>query len=83
MQFVEHVEQGGLQKFEIDLFGFGFLGLVIPDMYKGKLIKIDLYLHQHGKASIRNALVDKIPKVQRNENKKPITFRNVSLPYNV
>ena len=83
MQFVEQVNKEGIQDFEIDLHGFGFLGFVIADRYKHKLIKLDLYLHEFGKASIRTALVTKVPKVQRNQEKKPITYRNVPLPLDV
>lgn len=83
MQFVEQVDEGGMQRFEIDLHGFGFLGFFIPGRYQGRLIKLDLYLNEFGKASLRNSLVDKYPKLQRNHKKKPVSFKNVPLPYDV
>jgi hypothetical protein len=82
MQFVEKIEDLGVQKFEIDLFGFGFLGFSFSNLFLGKLIKIDLYLHEHGKAAIRSALVNKLPKFEHNRSKQKVSFKKVPFPIN-
>ena len=79
MQFIETADKDGMQDFELDLYGFGFLGFSVPKHFKDKLIKIDLYLHEYGKASIRPALVAKPPSLT-NKGRRGNSYRKVGLP---
>ena len=80
LQFVNPIEQKGMQKFELDLQGFGFIGFSSDYKFVQKLLKLDLYLHEHGQAYIRPAYVERVSKFTHNEKKQKVTFRKAPMP---
>jgi hypothetical protein len=79
-QIVEKIERFNMQDFEIDLHGFGFIGISSPKQFKNMVMKLDVYLHEKGKISVRKALVDRVPAMKLNKKKQPKMFRIMDTP---
>lgn len=79
-QIVEKIERFNMQDFEIDLHGFGFIGVSSPIHFKDMVMKLDVYLHEKGKISVRKAMIDKVPAMKLNKKKQHKMFRIMDTP---